>query len=255
VLDNRETLGIVTARLTNPELLRSQRVHPVNVLIALRTYAGGHSVMGNSTWTPNRQIIDALDTTFYTAFGTVEPAGKRTLIALDVSGSMTNSVSGLPISCREASAALALVTMASEPDCDVVGFISGYDTYQRRSTGITELPISPRQRLDDAIRAVSDLPFGGTDCALPMMWAKQTKRLYDTVVVITDNETWAGPVHVRQALRSYRERSGLDTRMVVVGMTATNFSIADPKDPDSLDVVGFDSAVPTLINDFSRRSI
>jgi 60 kDa SS-A/Ro ribonucleoprotein len=38
----------------------------------------------------------------------------------------------------------------------------------------------------------------------------------------------------------------------VVGMTATNFSIADPNDPGSLDVAGFDSAVPQLITDFSR---
>ena len=37
---------------------------------------------------------------------------------------------------------------------------------------LTPLAISPRQRLDDAVRAVSDLPFGGTDCALPMLYAQ-----------------------------------------------------------------------------------
>ena len=36
-----------------------------------------------------REIVDALDAAFYTAFGNVEPAGKRLLLALDVSGSMT----------------------------------------------------------------------------------------------------------------------------------------------------------------------
>jgi 60 kDa SS-A/Ro ribonucleoprotein len=38
----------------------------------------------------------------------------------------------------------------------------------------------------------------------------------------------------------------------VVAMTATDFSIADPKDPHSLDVVGFDSALPGLIAEFTK---
>ena len=41
-----------------------------------------------ATWSPVREIVDALDAAFYTAFGNVEPAGKRLLLALDVSGSM-----------------------------------------------------------------------------------------------------------------------------------------------------------------------
>lgn len=255
VLDDPATCHRVCAQLADPERLRKARVHPVNVLVALRTYASGRSAMGSGEWTPNRKVIDTLDAAFYAAFGAVQPAGKRTLLALDVSGSMMSPVSGLPISCREASAALALVTMATEPACDVVGFTSGAGGYSSRSTGLTELPISPRQRLDDAIRAVSNLPFGGTDCALPMVWAEQTGRHYDTIIVITDNETWAGAVHPHQALASYREKTGTDTRLIVVGMTATDVSIADPTDPGSLDIAGFDSAAPTLIADFSRGDV
>jgi 60 kDa SS-A/Ro ribonucleoprotein len=245
----------VAAQLTDPDRLRKARVHPVNVLIALRTYASGRSARGDGEWTPDRRIIDALDEAFYAAFKTIEPAGKRTLVALDVSGSMVSPASGLPISCREASAALALVTMATEQDVDVVGFTSAGGGWYNRDSALTELPISPRQRLDDVIRAVSNLPFGGTDCALPMAWAAQNKREYDTIAIYTDSETWAGTLHPHQALREYRERLGIPTRLVVVGMTATDISIADPADPGSLDVAGFDSAVPNLIADFSRGSI
>lgn len=249
------TRDIVTAQLTNTDRLRKARVHPINILVALRTYASGRSAMGGSEWTPDRRVIDALDAAFYAAFQTIEPAGKRTLLALDVSGSMMSPASGLPISCREVSAALALVTMATEPNCDVVGFTSagGYGGWG--SSAITELTISPRQRLDDAIRTISNLPFGGTDCALPMVWAAQERREYDTMIVITDNETWAGSIHPHQALREYRRRLGIDTRLVVAGMTSTEFSIADPSDPGMLDIAGMDSAVPNLIADFSRRTI
>jgi 60 kDa SS-A/Ro ribonucleoprotein len=244
----------VVAQLTNAERLRRARVHPIAVLLAHRTYASGHSVRGSGKWTPDRRVIDALDEAFYSAFPAVQPAGKRTLVALDVSGSMGSSMlSSVPLSAREASAALSLVLMATEPEVDVVAFTSGKSDWWTPS--ITQLSISPRQRLNDAVRAVSNLPFGGTDCALPMTWALKKKREYDTFIVITDSESWAGSIHPHQALRQYRERMVPHARQIVVAMTATKFSVADPADPGSLDVVGFDAAVPTLIADFSRGGI
>ena len=242
----------VAARLSDSERLRKARVHPVNVLVAQRTYAAGQSARGESSWTPSRKIVDALDAAFYAAFGAVEPAGKRTMLALDVSGSMTAPISNMPLSCREASAALAMVQMATEPDVGVFGFTSTNGSYWNRDTAMTPLSISPRQRLDDAIRTVSNLPFGGTDCALPMTHALKHGLAIDTFVVYTDNETWAGSIHPHQALRAYREATGIPARVIVVGMTSNGFSIADPSDPGMLDVAGFDSAVPSLITEFSR---
>ena len=249
----------VAARLADAERLRRARVHPVNVLVAQRTYAAGASARGESTWSPTRKIVDALDAAFYAAFGAVEPAGKRTMLALDVSGSMAMStIANMPLTPREASAALALVQMSTEPECEVVGFTSGRTNVGRFMYGgfeapaLTPLSISPRQRLDDAIRSVSDLAFGGTDCSLPVAHALEQGLEVDTFVVYTDNETWAGASHPHQALRAYRERTGIPAKMVVVGMTATDASIADPSDPGMLDVAGFDSAVPQLVTDFSR---
>lgn len=242
----------VAKQLADPERLRKGRVHPINVLVAQRTYASGISARGAGTWTPSRPIVDALDAAFYAAFGAVEPTGKRTLLALDVSGSMTHPVGGMPLSCREASAALALVTAATETSYDIVGFTGSGGLYRRGGTALTPLAISPRQRLNDAIRTVSGLPFGATDCSLPMQYAEQNELGVDTFVVYTDNETWHGSIHPHQALRRYRQKSGIDARLIVVGMTATEFSIADPSDPGMLDIAGFDSAVPSLISDFAR---
>lgn len=237
----------VAARLSDPDRLRAARVHPVNVLVAQRTYAAGHSARGDSLWEPSRPIVDALDSAFYAAFGAVEPSGRRLMLALDVSGSMSfHPISGLPITPREASAALSLVTAATEPAYEIVGFTAG------GLGALGALSISPGQRLDDAVRVVSDLPFGGTDCSLPMLTAIERGLEVDTFVCYTDNETWAGDIHPHQALRRYREHTGIDAKLVVVGMTATGFSIADPTDPGMLDVAGFDAAVPTLITDFAR---
>lgn len=250
------TTAAVAAQLADPERLKAGRVHPVNVLVAQRTYAGGHGMRGSMEWTPVTQITDALDAAFYAAYGAVRPAGKRTVLALDVSGSMTQAASGLPISCREASAALALVTAATEQQHMIVGFTSAGGGYSWNSgTALTQLNISSRQRLDDAISTVSGLPFGGTDCALPMVWALQNRIEVDHFSVYTDNETWAGNSHPHQALEAYRQQMGINARLSVVGMTATDFTIADPADPGSMDVAGFDSAVPQLLADFGRGDL
>ncbi len=243
----------VAARLSDTERLKRGRIHPISVLVAARTYASGQSARGDSTWTPTAQIVDALDAAFYASFGAIESAGKRTMLALDVSGSMTAPISNLPLSCREASAAMALVTAATEPEHMIVGFTGGRGGFfDRRDAELTQLAISPRQRLEDAIRAVSGLSFGGTDCSLPMIHALKQGLEVDTFVVYTDNETYSGAMHPHQALALYRRETGIDARLVVVGMTATKFSIADPSDRGMLDIAGFDSAVPTLISDFSR---
>ena len=108
-------------------------------------------------------------------------------------------------------------------------------------------------RLDDAVRAVSSLPFGGTDCAVPMLYALERRLSVDAFVVYTDSETWAGEIHPVQALRQYRERTGIAAKLVVVGLVSNGFSIADPDDAGMLDVVGFDSASPAVIADFIRQ--
>src|SRR5262249_14333856 len=115
----------------------------------------------------------------------------------------------------------------------------------------TPIPISPRQRLDDVERHVASMPMGGTDCAQPMLWALKEKVAADVFVIYTDSETWAGKIHPVQALRQYRERTGLAAKLIVVGMVPNGFSIADPNDAGMLDVVGFDTAAPAVMADFA----
>lgn len=250
-----EAAVAVSARLADGQALRKARVHPVQVLSALRTYAAGRGFRGKHAWQPVAGVVDALDAAFYLAFGAVEPSGKRTMLALDVSGSMMAPVHGLEqLTCREASAAMALVTAAVEPRHSFTAFTAGDrpSMHPGFSTGLSTLAISPRQRLDDVLKATAGLSFGGTDCALPMLEARKRRWEVDLFVIYTDNETWAGDVHPAQALRQYRDATGIAAKLVVVGMASNGFTIADPGDAGMLDVVGFDAATPALIGDFAR---
>ena len=93
--------------------------------------------------------------------------------------------------------------------------------------------------MDDALRVTGGLPFGPTDCALPMQWALREGRAVDTFVVYTDNETWHGSEHPHQALPTYRQSTRIPPRLVVAGMPAARLTIADPSDPGMLDGPGF----------------
>lgn len=245
----------VVARLEDGERLRRARIHPIAVLSALLTYESGRGMRGKHTWTPVREIVDALDGAFYRTFDNVEPTGKRLLLALDVSGSMTCGAVGgvIGLSPRVASSAMALVTAATEKDYGFVAFTGGgYRSNASVGKALRELSISPRQRLDDVLKTVDGLPFGGTDCALPMLWALEKKVAVDAFVIYTDSETWAGSIHPVQALARYRRETGIPAKLVVVGMTSNGFSIADPDDAGMLDVVGFDTAAPAVLGDFIR---
>lgn len=258
-------IPLVAERLTNEASLKKARVHPIAMLSALKVYQQGHGEKGSLTWGPVPQIVDALDAGFYAAFGAIEASGRRHLLALDVSGSMTSpQIAGVPgITPRTASAALAMVTARSEKIWHCVGFSSGapgeFIVGAGRSqwghsyrAGITELAITPRQRLDDVVRAIEKVPMGGTDCALPMLYAAARGIEVDVFHVYTDSETWHGDVHPFQALKAYRTKTGINAKLCVVGMVSNGFTIADPSDAGMLDVVGFDSAAPQVLADFAR---
>lgn len=252
----------VLARLSDGGAIRSARLHPIGVLTALLTYRAGRGARGQTTWAPVTSIVDALDAAFYAAFGNVEAAGARTLLALDVSGSMSGGYVGgvIGLTPRLASAAMAAVTLATEPQVETVAFTavgkgawasSNGEYHPQLRSGIAPLALSTRQRLDDIVASVSGLQFGGTDCSLPMLYALDKGIAVDHFVVYTDSETWAGTIHPAQALRQYRERTGIAAKLTVVGMVSNGFTIADPSDAGMLDVVGFDSAAPQLMADFA----
>jgi 60 kDa SS-A/Ro ribonucleoprotein len=254
----------VVNKLTDPAGLAASRIHPIAVLTAMKTYESGRSLKGDNVWSPVRQIVDGLDKAFYLAFKNVEPTGKRWMLALDVSGSMTGGMCGgvQGLSPRVGSVAMALVTANVEDQYMITGFTAGSRGYYARNRatadeidGISELKVSPRQRLTDACNEVNNLAFGSTDCSLPMRYALAKKIPFDVFVVYTDSETYAGPVQPVQALRAYREKMGIDAKLIVCGMVSNGFTIADPKDRGMIDCVGFDASTPNIMGQFALGNI
>ena len=238
---------LVFQRLTDAERIRGAKVHPIQILSALRTYSSGRGVRSAASWNVSTKVVEALDEAFELSFGAVEPAGTRHLLGLDVSGSMSGGeIAGVPgLSPSAATAALAVVAARTEPWTAIMGF----------DHGIRDLGVTARDSILDATKKVSINNNGGTDASLPMTWALQNKIEVDTFVVLTDSETWAGKIQPVQALEKYRQATGIGAKLIVVGMTSTGFTIADPDDAGMLDVVGFDGATPALMAKFAKGEI
>ena len=246
------------------ESLKKSRIHPYAILSALTTYAQGHGFRGSSEWKVVSTIVDALETALELSFDNIEPSGKRIMIGLDVSGSMASPIHNLAISAREAATVMALVTARSEPIYQIMAFAHEF----------VQLVVSKSDSFRAVVEATRNVPFMGTDCALPMLYAMGYKVQpgsafsargkyieprgdsniipVDAFIIYTDSETWAGSIKPFEALRQYRQKTGIDAKLIVVGMTSNGFTIADPTDGGMLDVVGFDTAAPSIIADFIR---
>lgn len=229
----------VQAKLADGDSIRKARVHPWAVLLASRTYAKGSGFRGSGSWTVVPQVVAALDGAFDLSFHNVTPTGKRFIIGIDVSGSMSMAIDNSPISVAEAAAAMALITVRTEPQCYTLGF----------HHGLVDLGITSKDSLNDVLRKTAINNGGGTDCALPVRWARAAAVRADAVLCYTDNETWAGPTHAAAELQAYRREVG-PLKLGFVAFTATESSVADPSDSGSMNFVGMDASLPQAINAF-----
>ena len=225
----------IITRVGDIAALKNAKIHPFNVLLALLTYRRGQGREGNLTWSPNAAIMKALDDAFYLTFSLIKPTNKRYLLAIDVSPSMfRGSVIGCSsITPGTAAAALALVTARTERHCEIVAF----------SHGMIPIAVGAHMSLSDVEAEMRNVPEAQTaDCSLPMQHALKNGLEVDVFVVYTDSENASPNISPAEALRQYRRQTGIsDAKLVVCAMACNRFSVADPDDPNMLDMVGFDS--------------
>ena len=242
----------IVARLVNQTEVLKARIHPIKVLIASKIYKNGCGDSGSLTWTPNAYISVALTDLFRLSYGAVTPTGKRIMLGIDVSGSMSTPVLGSKVlTCRDASIAMALLYLETETNVSAVAF----------SNELTDL-IAPSRfqirrgmTLDQALAATNGMAFSSTNCVLPIHHAIKHNLQIDAFIILTDNETYAPSEHPQNALVRYRELTGITAKLIVLGMTGNCFTIADPTDRNTLNLAGFDTSTPEIASMFMRGEI
>jgi len=276
VFNDKIILDSVVAHLNNQTVLKKGRVHPVALLQAKIVYQQEHGFKGKLNWTRIPEIVNALDSAFYLAFGNIKGTGKKILHAIDCSGSMSSPMSTMPLlSSCQAVATLVMEAIKREykyhqeliSNGENSNFVQDVVIFKN---SLTPISISPSDPMESVLKKISDNNFGSTDCALPMIHALNQYKtsngkfgIYDCFIVYTDNETYYGNVHPYDALEKYRNTTGIDAKMVVVATTSTKNSIGffiDNKfysgsndnidTQNALNIAGFDLNGPTLIREF-----
>jgi 60 kDa SS-A/Ro ribonucleoprotein len=218
----------VVRRLTDAEALRAARIHPMDAWLALRVYNSGRSQpnpkVTPETWQPVAEISDALEEAYNLSFGHTEPSGRRLIVAVDSSGSMSwaqVAAGGSPLGTayQVGCVMAAMVKRIEGADAHVIDV----------DTAVRDSRITARTNLREV---ASWRPSGGgTDLSLPFSYAAQYALNVDGFLVLTDGETWAGKRHAFQALDGYRRRYNPAARVVVASMTAAGHAIGSQVTP------------------------
>ena len=223
VLESEEMKEIISAKIKDPI---THKIHPFQILLALasiyKTYAGRQR-----NW-----LVNLLNDAYLLSFKAEGIPHYRSLIGVDVSGSMTwkSVVAGLDN--FELAFAIARVLYGYNPEGTKVMAFS--NTFKEVLPQVFDKPIVEDKRW----------PFSRTDCSLPVLYAMEKEIHTDVFIVITDNETWHGKLHPAEAIQQYRQKFNPNAKMVVIGLEAIRTSIADPQDPGMLDLEG---ASPDLV--------
>lgn len=245
VFDSPDMVRMVAQRLSSAEQNRKARVLPYQLLSAYANVDDGMP----------RAIVSALHDAMEIACENVPSwPGKKLVIAVDVSGSMKNSVTGSragatsKVRCVDAAALMASALLRKNPDAHIVCFEGRVRTCH----------LEPRDTVMTNAMKMAALAGGSTECGVAMSLIKDKYPDADLVVFVSDNESWRQYGHqsrfqssgtdLSTQWASYR-RKNASAKMVLLDVTPTMDSQNYTQDR-VLNIAGFSDAVFTALDGF-----
>nr|XP_015830054.2 60 kDa SS-A/Ro ribonucleoprotein [Nothobranchius furzeri]XP_015830055.2 60 kDa SS-A/Ro ribonucleoprotein [Nothobranchius furzeri]XP_015830056.2 60 kDa SS-A/Ro ribonucleoprotein [Nothobranchius furzeri]XP_054592823.1 60 kDa SS-A/Ro ribonucleoprotein [Nothobranchius furzeri] len=236
----------VCDRLQSESALEKAKIHPFSILQASENYKRGQGCQGKTKWEADSNILKALDSAFYKSFVNVEPVGKRLLVAVDVSTSLSSIVPGTAVSTAVAAAAITMIFAQTEADTDVLSFSDGR---------VVPCSLRPNMTLADVTAELVKFPNSTTDCTLPIAWATGNRKCVDIFIVLTNNPLWTFSASPVETLTKHRLASGANSKLVMCGLTSIGHTIADSEDCGLLNICGFDVGAFSVIRSLAQDLI
>ena len=196
-----DNLEKVLKYISNPEAVRKSRQLP------FRYYAAYSSIFGNAF--PDRRVMDTLEDAVDISIENLQKIPGKTMIAIDVSGSMSQNISNKSdIHCCDIAMMLGVIANRICEDATVYTF----------DTSINKLYIPHRNGILDTVRNMR-MTGGGTNMSLPFVQIQndfvQNGIVYDRTIVLSDNECntcgsygWYRTRPMQEYADEYRKLSG-----------------------------------------------
>lgn len=181
---SNEYMDMVIAKMKSAEEVKKSRVLPFRFLAAWNYLPSG----------AGSKIRDALEIGVRNSIAEMERIPGRTLVAIDISGSMDSKISEKSdMSCVNAAAMLGIMASHLCDDCITLAFESR----------LYELNFS---QISGILNTAAEIGTkGGTSMHLPFEYAMQDSRPYDRIIVLSDNEVNGNQTMIQKYASKYRQ--------------------------------------------------
>lgn len=240
VFNSPEAVTQIAARLGDRAEVQSARAFPYQLLAAY------YAATGSLPAAIGEALQDALEHS--TANVPVLPG--KVYVLLDVSGSMASPVTGhrqgatSAVRCIDAAALIAACVLRNNPSAQVIPF---------ERDVVTDVRLNPRDSVMTNAKMLASIGGGGTDCSAPLRWLNDKKQAADTVVFVSDNESWVdarrGPSAVMLEWRRLKQRSP-KAKLACIDLVPNSTTQAQ-ESADILNVGGFSDAVFDVVGSFA----
>jgi 60 kDa SS-A/Ro ribonucleoprotein len=230
--------GVIAGRLRDPEAIRRARAYPHQLLVAHANVAPEVPSI----------IREALQDALEASLANVPELEGRTWVLVDVSGSMSSPVTGhrrgatSTVRCVDVAGLIAAAVLRMNPLARVIAF----------NTEAQLLELNPRDSLVTNTGKIAGLLGGGTAVSSALALLNSTVSACDTVVLISDNQSWvdtaSGATATMREWEALRQRNRT-ARLACIDLQPYGTVQVTPRD-DVLHVGGFSDAVFDLLASF-----
>jgi 60 kDa SS-A/Ro ribonucleoprotein len=231
---------LVAERLGDAVAVQRSRVLPYQLLVALKQVGDGVPLA----------VQAALETALEASLANVPALDGQLVVCPDVSGSMSSPATGYRkgatsvVRCIDIAALVAAAVLRRNPQAQVIPF----------EQDVVDVRIDPHARVAVNAAALAAVGGGGTNVSAPLALLNRQRARVDTVVIISDNESWVDPAR-RGATATMAEWNRLKARnpgakLVCIDIQPGTTTQAQSR-PDILNVGGFSDAVFDVIARFA----
>ncbi|MBG6160106.1 60 kDa SS-A/Ro ribonucleoprotein [Labrenzia sp. EL_159] len=230
--------------LKDPKRIRKARAFPYQLLTGFQAL---------SEDMPS-EIREAMHEAMEISVANVPAFKGQVVVCPDVSGSMVSPVTGY----RKGATTVTRCV-------DVAALVSA--AVLRRNRGATVLPFEvsvrpvklvARDTILTNAQKLTEQWGGGTNCAAPLAWLNEKRRAPDLVILVSDNQSWAGVQQGRGTgvMREWEtlKRRNPDAKLVCIDIAPYGTSQTRSR-PDILNIGGFSDAVFDQIAAFAKGTM
>lgn len=237
VFKDKEMVKMIADRLQDRESIFKARAFPYQLMSAMLNIGDGVPV----------SIKKALEAAMEISLENVPVIDGRVVIAIDVSGSMGNSVTGhrpgatSKVSCLDVAALIGASLRNRNSDARVLVF----------DGSTKELNLGSMKKVMTISEKIKTYRGGSTNCGSVIQYMFDNHIKVDSLIMISDNESWEDKWNsdLSTLWRKYKNANP-EARMINLDITPNETSVSETNRPDTLMVGGFSDEVFTVMSQY-----